>query len=91
MLFLFMACLRILLAVSFDMLVRPGRRIGLCGDAPRAPTQRPGFGGSGRSFGPAPRNPGYKAQNPGGVGEPQFTFRFPERSAQQVSLDSANR
>src|SRR6201986_1755540 len=45
-----------------------GRRIGLCGDAPRAPTQRPGFGGSGPSPGPLPLNPGDKAENPGGLG-----------------------
>jgi hypothetical protein len=51
---LFVACLRIWLAVSFDMLIQPGRRIGLCGDAPRAPTQRPGFGGSGRRSDPLP-------------------------------------
>ena len=29
----------------FAILTSPGRRIELCGDAPRAPAQQPGFGG----------------------------------------------
>ena len=40
----------------------------LCVDAPRAPTQRPGFSGREGSSSPLPRNPGGNATNPGGLG-----------------------
>src|SRR5229473_1552782 len=53
---------------SFGMLMSPGRRIGLCGDAPRAPTQRPGFGGCERNSRPLPMNPGGKAVKSRGFG-----------------------
>jgi DNA topoisomerase-1 len=38
----------------FAILTSPGRRIELCGDAPRAPTRRPGFGGCEPSSRPLP-------------------------------------
>jgi hypothetical protein len=45
--------------IRFAILMRPGRRIELCGDAPRAPTQGPGFGGCERKL--APASPGILA------------------------------
>jgi len=51
----------------------------LCGDAPRAPTQRPGFGGSGPGSDPLPGILAIRRKFPGGLGQsPQFTFSFSE-------------
>jgi len=66
------------LTFRFAIMTSPGRRIELCGDAPRAPAQRPGFGGRERSSRPLPMKSWRQSGKiPGVWGQsPQFPFAF---------------